>query len=270
MPDGLPRVNPAPTRYPELNALLRELVERAYGILRGNLVGAYLQGSFAVGDADMHSDCDFLVPVREQVSAEQEAALRALHDEIPTRDGHWTHHLEGSYPVADELRTLDALGREWLYVDHGWQEMQWSTHCNTEVARWSLRECGVTLAGPDPRTLVDEVPADVLRARMRTDIGELLPQLLTWLSLDVAWGQRYTVTTYCRILYTIRFGRVASKKAALEWAGDALDPRWRGLVGQVLADRPLGYDPADPPRPGSVAATLAFGRYAVALAPTLG
>jgi hypothetical protein len=93
------------------------------------------------------------------------------------RRQHWAQHLEGSYPLASELRTLRGLGRTWLYIDHGWRDMSWSSHCNTEVVRWSLRECGVTLPGPDPRTLVDEVPAAVLRARMRDYAGEFLPEL---------------------------------------------------------------------------------------------
>ena len=42
----------------------------------------------------------------------------------------------------------------------------------------TLRERGVTLAGPDPRTLVDEVPAAVLRARMRSHAREFLPDML--------------------------------------------------------------------------------------------
>lgn len=256
----------ASTPFPELNELLVELVSRAAAILGDNFVGAYLQGSFAVGDADIHSDCDFLIPVHGPITAEQEAALRAMHDEIPTRGGHWTHHLEGSYPNKDELRTLDSLGKEWLYIDHGWRRMQWSTHCNTEVVRWSLRECGVTLAGPDPRSLVDEVPADVLRDRMRRDAPEFMPAMLGWISLDIAWAQRYAVTTLCRILHTLDTGCVGSKKAALLWAGANLDPRWHGLVKQVLDDRELGFDPDDAPRPGSVELTLAFADYATAVA----
>jgi len=63
---------------------------------------------FAVGDADMASDCDFLIQVNGQIAPEQEAALRALHDEMPTRQGHWARHLEGSDPNQDELKTLDG------------------------------------------------------------------------------------------------------------------------------------------------------------------
>jgi hypothetical protein len=256
-----PSPDPSPTQFPELNDLLRELTERAAGILGDNFVGAYLQGSFAVGDADMHSDCDFLIPVHGPITADREAGLRALHDEIPTRPGHWTHHLEGSYPDKGELRTMAGLGRPWLYIDHGWREMQWSTHCNTEVVRWSLRECGVTLTGPDPKTLVDPVPPEALRARMRESARTFLPDLLSWLTFDIAWAQRYAVTALCRILYTIDEGRVTSKKAALLWANGHLDRQWSTLLGQVLDDRRLGWNPDEPPRPGSVAQTLAFLEY---------
>jgi hypothetical protein len=257
-------INPSPTQFPELNALLSELTERAHGILADNFVGAYLQGSFAVGDADMHSDCDFLIPVNVPICAEQEAGLRALHDEIPARPGHWTHHIEGSYPNRDELRTLSGLGRKWLYIDHGSREMEWSSHCNSEVVRWSLRECGITLAGPDPKTLVGRVGPDVLRAKMRESAKQFLPEFLTWSTLENAWGQRYAVTTFCRILHTLDSGRVMSKKAALLWARDNLGPEWAGLIQQVTDDR---ADPSmEPTRPGEAEAAVAFAGYAKARA----
>ena len=157
-----------PTVFPELNELLAELVARVESILGGNLVGAYLVGGFALGGGDLQSDCDFVVVTEKRVTAEQERELRELHDEIPTRPGHWPHDLEGSYAPRADLETLAALDRQWLYVDHGAREMQWSTHCNTEHMRWTLREHGITLVGPEPRQLVAEVPADVLRSKMPT------------------------------------------------------------------------------------------------------
>jgi len=201
-----------PTVFPELNELLGELVARVESILGDNFIGAYLTGSFALGAADLHSDCDFLVVTEDRVTAGQERALRELHDEIPTRSGHWPHDLEGSYAPRVDLETLAALDRHWLYINRGWREMQWSTHCNTEDVRWTLRERGITLAGPDPSTLVAEVPADALRSRMPPLIESFLPDLFTWTSFDVAWSQRYAVTTLCRMLYTLDTGDVASKQ----------------------------------------------------------
>ncbi len=248
------------TQSAELNAILVELAERATAILGDNFVGAYLQGSFAVGDADMASDCDFLIPVHGPIDAGQEAGLRSLHREFPAREEHWAKHLEGSYPQKDELRTLAGIGKEWLYIDHGWSEMQWSAHCNSEVVRWSLRECGVTIVGPEPKTLVDEVSGEVLRAKMRDVVADFLPSLTAWTNLDISWSQRYAVTTLCRIMQTFEWGRVTSKKAALVWGRECLDGEWAELIQRALDNRGAFWnDPADP---DDVEKTVAFAGYA--------
>ena len=252
----------APTPFAELNELLGELVARVAAILGDNFVGAYLTGSFALGAADLHSDCDFLVVTEDRLTAAQERALRELHGEVPARPGHWTHHLEGSYAPRAELATLASLDERWLYIDHGWREMQWSTHCNTEHTRWALREHGITLAGPAPREFVDEVPADALRHRMRQLIENFLPDLFSWTSFDLAWSQRYAVASLCRMLYTLETAEVASKRAALEWARDELSPAWRDLIQQALDERALGWNPDDGPSRADVQAALAFADYA--------
>ncbi len=255
-------INQHPTDLPELNDLLVELTARAQTILGDDFVGAYLQGSFAVGDADIHSDCDFII-VATTIAARPEAELRHLHDEIPTRDGHWCGHLEGSYAYARDLRDNRTIGSDWLYIDHGARDAEWSAHCNSAVARWSLHEHGITLAGPPPSDLVAEIPADLLRETMRRQLPGILDEFRRW--LDIAWTQRYLVSTYCRTLYTLDTGRVTSKRKALLWAIDTLHPQWRPLLRQVLADRG-GYDPTERPRPGSVDQALGFAGYAVTFA----
>ncbi len=262
MVSSVRRATPPPTDYPELNELLVELVARVASILGNNFVGAYVVGSFALGAGDLRSDCDFLIVTEHRVTAEQERALRELHDEIPARPGHWPHELEGSYAPRADLATLAALDEEWLYIDHGWRTMQWSTHCNTEDVRWTLRERGITLAGPDPRQLVAEVPANVFRKKMPAQIESFLPDLFTWTNFEIGWAQRYAVTTLCRMLYTLETGEVTSKPASLEWAKHALSPAWHDLIQQAIDDRTLGWDPGDPPRNGSVEKTIAFAAYA--------
>ena len=252
------------TAYPELDDLLTDVRGHWQRILGEDLVGAYVQGSFALGAGDLHSDCDFLVATRGRLTDEQVAGLRALHAEVPHRDGHWCHHLEGSVAPVDELGSVTALGREWLFVDHGWDTMQWDDHCNRAYTRWILRERGLTLAGPEPRTWMDQVPAETLRQESRAALPTLLDDLATWIHIDtIAWGQRYAVVTACRTLYTIDTAEVASKAGALEWAQRRLDPGWRPLLAQVRDDRPLGFALDQPPRPGSAAAARALVEYAV-------
>ena len=259
-------LNPHPTRYAELNGVLHDLVTGAQAALGESFVGAYLQGSFALGAGDQHSDCDFLVVVRERPDEAQEAALRALHRDLPHRAGSWYQHLEGSYAVADDLRTMDGLGRAWLYADHGWDQLVWSDHCNQPWTRWILREHGITLLGPCPADLVGEVPDEVLRASARDGLERLTDDILGWCPPHIAWCQRYLVVQACRSLYTVRTGQVASKRDALRWTMMHGDPRWRPLLQQVLADRDLGLDPQAPPRPGSMEAARDYAAYVARVA----
>lgn len=75
-----------PTPYPELNAVLQELVQRAQAVLGENFIAACLQGSFAVGDFDRHSDVDFIVAIEEELSDHQVWALQAMHKHIYSLD----------------------------------------------------------------------------------------------------------------------------------------------------------------------------------------
>lgn len=254
------------TPFAELDAVLADLTGTARDILGDTFVGAYLQGSFALGAGDENSDCDFIIAATTLPSGRIEAGLRRLHDDIPTRAGFWTKHLEGSYADTASMRSVDGLGVPWLFCDHGHRELIWDTHCNSAHARWILHQHGITIDGPPVTDLVDEVPPQALRDEARNALPELMAGLRTWAPFNIAWTQRYTVTTYCRLLYTLHTAQVASKRGALEWARDNLDSRWRPLLTQVFQDRPLGWDPADPPRPGSLEAAHEFAAYAESFA----
>jgi len=125
--------NSHPTQFDDLNEILISLTNDVSKILGNNLVGVYIVGSFALGDADEHSDCDFIVVIHNPLTEIQEKQIRELHDEIPTRPGHWSHDLEGSYALLSDLGSNKYIGRDWLFVDHGHREMEWSSHCNSEI-----------------------------------------------------------------------------------------------------------------------------------------
>ncbi|MGW6449003.1 aminoglycoside adenylyltransferase domain-containing protein [Lentzea sp. NPDC055074] len=253
------------TPFSDLNALLADLVASQREILGPTYVGTYLQGSFALGAGDVHSDCDFIVACTELPSGDREAGLRALHDELPTRPGRWSTEIEGSYADVESLRSVAGLGVPWLFNDHGTRTLVWDLHCNSPHARWILRHHGIVLDGPPITSLVDEVPASVLRSSMRAELPHVLDGIREWAPMGNAWSQRYIVSAYCRTLYTIHTGEVESKRGALVWAKKMLDQRWHPLIEQVLQDRDLGWDADAVPRPGSMEETLAFSVYAEGL-----
>jgi predicted nucleotidyltransferase len=249
------------TPYAELNAVLDELVAGARSILGDNFCGAYLQGSFAVGDADEHSDVDFLVVTEREVDEQEQRELQALQERLFALPTHWAQHLEGSYVPRAQLRRLDRERRPWFYFDNGATEPAWDTHDNTAVVRWSLRERGVALAGPDPKELVDPISADDLRA----EALRALDEWEAWIPTLERWSARLqpdSVLAYCRIFHTATTGELASKPRSARWALEVVADEWRGLIRQSLAERPDPWPkvkrPADPER---VERTKAFMTY---------
>src|SRR5438876_11024144 len=85
------------TAFGDLNQLLVELVDGVRVVLGDNFCGAYLQGSFAVGDADEHSDVDFIVVTKGEVTPGQQAELEVLHQRLYALPTSWGQHLDGLY-----------------------------------------------------------------------------------------------------------------------------------------------------------------------------
>lgn len=254
-----------PTAYPELNAVLDELTIGAQAVLGDNLLGVYLQGSFALGDADEHSDVDFLVATREEVADAVVPALQALHERIYDLPTPWAQHLEGSYVPAAILRRADPALTPLLYIDNGSRALIRSAHDNTLVVRWVARAHGVALAGPPPEALIDPVdPADLrreVRAVMRDWGAELLASPTR---LNTRWYQPFAVLSYCRMLHTLATGKIYSKPTSARWARQHLDPAWHGLIARAWAERP---DPSAkvrlPADPADLALTRRFIAYAL-------
>jgi hypothetical protein len=158
------------------------------------------------------------------------------------------------------------MRRPFVYLDNGSTELALDNHCNTHVVRWSLREHGVTLAGPDPKSLIDPVPPD----GMRDELVATVREYAAWAPAPTKaggmskWKQTFLVLTFCRTLHSLVSGRVASKRASGEWAIASLDPRWRDLIQRALDDRDDPWGRVDKPaEPQLVERTLAFAEYAV-------
>ncbi|HET6382529.1 MAG TPA: aminoglycoside adenylyltransferase domain-containing protein [Armatimonadota bacterium] len=254
-----------PTPDAPLNSVLQDLVTSVQAILGDNFIGAYLQGSFAIGDWDYDSDVDFIIALDHDVNEAELPALQAMHGRIYDGDSNWAKHLEGSYFPKEILRRADPAKSELYFLDNTFRELIRSNHCNTLVVRWAVRERGIVLAGPDPRELIDPVSADDLRQEVMVTMREWAQQLFANPEqMDNRWFQPYAVLSYCRMLHTLETGTIESKLAGARWAAGALDSRWTGLIERAWADRP---DPSWKVRqkanPDDLKSTIDFIRYAL-------
>jgi hypothetical protein len=278
-----------PTPYPELNTVLAHLVSEVRALLGDDFIGAYLQGSFAVGDHTEGSDCDFIVVTRRDITPDELPAFQAMHTaihELPCP--RWRNGLEGSYAPAAILRRWtteprdppgEPRGADWRdpgtsgsppraypfwYLDHGARRLVRSEHDNTEVVRWVLREKGVVLAGPDPRELIDPVSPDALRAEVRGTMELCLA--LDLQPIDMKAWLHFWVGLYCRMAHTLVTGAVWSKKAAQAWALANLDPSWGEFIVHSQAVGKGSDEGWDPVPPEDADKARAFARYVLAWA----
>jgi hypothetical protein len=256
-------ISPHPTPFPELNAVLSELVTGVQSILVDNFLAAWLQGSFAVGDFDQHSDVDFVIVMERELSDDQVQSLQGMHARIFRLDCPWAHCLEGSYFPEDILRNYSRRGVKLWYLDNGHQSLILDRHCNTVVVRSVLLRNGIVLAGPAPADLVDPIPVRVLRQ-------EILETMHTWGRQVLAdpdminnrFYQGFAVFHYCRSLHALHTGVVGSKRAGAEWARANLDLSWAGLIDRAWDTRPNpSFSVRQPADPEDFNSTLEFIQY---------
>ncbi len=231
--------NTVPTPYPELNRVLQDLVDSVQAALDANFIGAYLQGSFAVGDFDLHSDVDFIIVTEETLSEEEVQSLQAIHERIYSLESPWAKHLEGSYFPKEVLRDFAQSGRPLWYLDHGSRSLIQSAHCNTVLVRWVVRNQGVTLAGPPPASLVDPIPVERLREHIKSTILDWGQAILSNPDdYNNRFYQGFIVLSYCRMLHDLFRGFPGSKRAGAEWAKANLSPTFSELIDRAWATRP--------------------------------
>jgi len=255
----------SPTPYSELNNVLQELTDSAHEILGNNFVGSYLQGSFAIGDFDIHSDVDFIIVTEAEPSNDQVDVLQIMHERIYNLDTHWAQHLEGSYFPKEVLRSHSQLGRELWYLDNGSRSLIKADHCNTIVVRWVLRENGITLAGPLSKTLVNPTPVEMLRMEiMKTITGWGQEILDNPNPFNNRFYQTYMVLNFCRMLHDLHTGFPGSKRAGAEWAKLNLEPSWNGLIDRTWSGRPNpAFSVRQPADPKDFESTLKFVQYVI-------
>jgi hypothetical protein len=218
----------------------------------------YLYGSLSSGDFDPgSSDVDFLVATEGELPDETLAALEAMHARIAASGLPWATRLEGSYIPLTALRRYDpanarhpSIGTDWAF-GVGNHDSSWV------IQRHLVREGGVVVAGPPPRTLIDPVSPDELRAAVLDTLrGYWARQLRSPEQLGARHYQAFAILTMCRALYTLERGEVVSKPVAAAWAREALGPRWAPLIERALAWRPDH-------RPDDAAETLRFIRHTI-------
>lgn len=251
-----------PTPYRDVNMLLQDFLVRIQVILKEKLVGFYLYGSLSLGDFNTgSSDIDFLIVTTEELSGKVLDELRQMHSSIAMSKKPYAQRLEGSYISRAAMQRYDPDNARHPSIGADW-EFQIGKHgINWILERHIVRERGVIVWGPSPRTFIDPVSPHELRRAVYEQLGDFWQQQLT--GPEPEWlrprnYQAFAILTMCRALYTLSRGDIVSKPAAAAWGLQTLDASWWPLIERALIWRHQ-HDKND------LTETLAFIRFALTL-----
>jgi hypothetical protein len=215
--------------------LLDELLEGARDALGDNFIGLYLRGSLSMGFFDPKtSDIDILVVTDKPVSDAEFRVLGELHRRIPPDDNVSGRPYEVSYIDRTSIRRFEPSQRRHLSVGWDLPFGRYEHRPNWVLERWTVRERGVVVYGPDPKTLIDPISTTEIREAVREELQE---RLASW--SDGSWpaeemthraAQVFEIETVCRAIQTIEKGELTTKQEAVDWALDTLPEPWRSLI----------------------------------------
>ncbi len=221
------------TSYTDINNLLGLILSRIRAILSSKFIGLYLFGSLATGDFDYESsDIDLVVAISTDLSQEEFEELKIMHTDIMLNNSKWNDRIEIGYISVRNLKkpelhckiALISPGEPFHFkgADNDWI-----------INRYVLREKGLMIFGPPPKTLIDPISKEVLK----NAIKELMKEWRDWIKQTEIVSppnyQAYMIMTMCRALYTFKTSDFVSKKQAALWAKKEL-PEWFLLIDKAL------------------------------------
>ena len=144
-----------PTPYADVNFVVLDFETRTRAILKDQFLGLYLYGSLALGDFDPYtSDIDWIVVTRGEISDDSFTALKAMHAAFDHSPSPWAGKIEAAYIPQDALNRPAATSVAYPQIEKGTGLLRAPLEIGWAFQRYSLRECGVVVAGPEPYTIM--------------------------------------------------------------------------------------------------------------------
>lgn len=256
------RVHPTP--FADVNAVLKDFQGHIQTLLGCHFLGMYSVGSLALGGFDpSSSDIDFVVVTDANLENALVPGLQAIHEQFAASNSPWATKIEAVYVPHAALHAHPPATGEYPQIEKGMPLMQTTLEPGWVFQCWTLRERGVVVAGPEPRTLIAPIGSRDMAVAVVTIASEWLDAAhhdSTWL---VWLGQRqhhvFVIQTLCRMLYSLSTTEVTSKLHAIQWAQHTLGTPWSTIIerAHIIPNETKYLSPSE------VEDTIAFIAYTV-------
>ena len=246
---------------PLLNDYLSLIDQR----LPGLVAAFYVIGSIALGEFNEHfSDLDFIAVLRRKAVPSDIENLRQIHQQIEKTYPRWP--MSGSYLQVEALGRLDEEVEAHPYYHDGHLFEAGQSGLNS-VTWWELKNHGIAVIGPEPKTYAFSVDWDVLIANMHDNLNSYWaswakrPGRIVQLFSD--WGIQWAVLGVLRQFYTFRENDITTKRKAGEYALTCVPARWHRLIREAIDIRDGKGKPFHPLRVGRTIEAIQFLRFVI-------
>lgn len=226
------------TPYFEVNEVLNLLLNHVKEILKDQFVGMYLYGSLSTGDFNPESsDIDFLVVTKEKLSEKIISKLEEMYKQTWATSLKRAGKLEGAYVYEELIRKHDPNGMKVPTINEGIFYLD-TLGSDWIIQRHVIREYGVAIEGPDPKTLINFVSAEDIRNSIMGVLKEWWFPMLenpAWLREHDDGYRSFAVITMCRVLHGLETGTITSKPKAAQWTRAKVDSKWHSLIDDAVA-----------------------------------
>jgi predicted nucleotidyltransferase len=247
------------TPYTDVNQLLDSLLSQIQKTLGKKLVGLYLYGSLVSGDFDHESsDIDLLAATSSDIDDKEFSDLQEMQHDFVAKNKQWNDRIEIAYLSVTALKTFKSHTSQIAIISPG-EPFHLKEAGNDWLMNWYLvREKGLTLFGPSPKTLIDPISKE----EFIQAVQDHTKGWAEWIHhAHERKAQAYAILTMCRALYAYKNGEQVSKQQAALWAEQEL-PQWSALIKDALLWRATRHD-EDVDHAATFPETLRFVQFVI-------
>jgi len=107
---------------------------------------------------------------------------------------------------------------------------------NNPIVWLNVKTNGIIIFGPSPQEFVPDISRRTLKDALKTELNYLVSHQQKYLKED--WSKIYVILTLCRIIFTLKTEKIASKKEATAWCSKNLPKKYQTLVSAAAKALP--------------------------------
>lgn len=196
-------------------------------ILGENFFGFYIYGSLTYGGfRPKSSDLDCVAVTKKVFNRKEFDSLSKWYSRLLKEESQLAKRLEIAFAVKKIV--FKDNSKRTAVIHKGEFNKRADSDANNPITWLNIKETGITVLGPDPETFVPDITKIILKDALKKEFKYIVDRPDKFFSED--WSKVYVILTFCRIVYTLKTGKIKSKKSAAEWCLENLPKKYHPII----------------------------------------